>query len=59
MPSQDVKVGDPSGNQPGQNPSEDLSNTAGAVGAEGDTAAADGAAAKEGENPMKEEPNVG
>ena len=56
---EDAKVGDLSGNQPGQDPSAELSNTAAAVGAEGDTAAADGAVDKGGDNPMKEEPNVG
>ena len=56
---EDVKVGDLSGNQPGQNPNEELSNTAGADGADSNTAGADGAGEKEGENPMKEEPNVG
>ena len=55
---EDVKVGDPSGNQPGKNPNEELSNTAGADGAESNTAGADGAGEKEGENPMKGEPSV-
>ena len=56
---EDAKGGDLPGNQPGQNPNEELSNTAGADGADSNTAGADGAGEKEGENPMKEEPNVG